>query len=165
MAKRKKHHTTKRRAPRRRIGAMSGSAKNDLEEVLGLILASVGGTVIQRMVPATVSPKIVAAGQLAAGYYFHKSPHPVMRGVGWGLLGTGAISLTHDLGIIHGLDDLVSGIMGGGEYMEMPQRVKGFSNDSYMSGAISNSGRIGDMEEPSRDYMEPIGSYRMGSIG
>jgi len=94
MAKRKKHHTTKRRAPRRRIGAMSGSAKNDLEEVLGLILASVGGTVIQRMVPATVSPKIVAAGQLAAGYYFHKSPHPVMRGVGWGLLGMISVSST-----------------------------------------------------------------------
>lgn len=165
MAKRKKaHHTTKRRT-RRRMGAVPG--KNDLEEVLGLVLASVGGTIIQRMIPATVSPKIVALGQMGIGWYMKGKPSPLMRGVGYGLLGTGAISMTHDLGIIHGVEDLVSGVFngGGGQYLQLPvRRIEGLGNDNRVNG-LGNDSRVNGADEPQMmenrsgmpDYFAPIG--------
>lgn len=150
MAKKKKHHTTKRRSPRRRMGATHGAFGNDIMEVVGLVAASVGGTVIQRQM-TSLNPKIVSAGEIAVGFYLkNHGTSPFMRGLGWGLLSTGSIGLTHEVGLIHGMEDLVSGMWNGGMIegtaTEHELGQGGIRNNQYVSG-IRNNQHIGDMAE------------------
>lgn len=148
MAKAKKKAAPKKRgAPRRRMGAVPGHIKDDAMEVAGLIAASVGGTILQRQLTG-MNPKLVSGAQAAVGYMFHRNAHPFMRGVGWGLLGTGAIGLTHEVGLIHGLEDLVSGLYSGSEIM-LPaggDGQGGFDNRAYVSG-LDNRSYVGDMND------------------
>lgn len=158
MAKKKKHYTTKRHAPRRRrVGAASHHGlMNDAMEVGGLVAGSLLATMVQRHA-TSMNPKLISAGEIAVGYYLKThSTHPAMRGLGWGMLGAGAIGLTHEVGLIHGLDDMVSGLYSGGmtESINMPA---GLNNSSYVNG-ISNSNRIaGDALNMDRDNVPPIG--------
>ena len=146
MAKRKKHHTTKRRSPRRRMGA--GPMGSDIMEVVGLIAASVGGTVLQRQL-TTVSPKLVGAGEIAVGFYLKNHGNsPFMRGLGWGLLSTGSIGLTHDLGIIHGMEDLVSGIWNGGMSETEHELGQGGIRNNQHVGGMRNNQHVGAAEQP-----------------
>lgn len=157
MAKRKKG--TKHHTGRRRMGAVPGRFQNTLMEVAGLIAASVGGTVMQRQLTA-VNPKVVSAGQLVAGYMIHDNKHPFLRGAGYGLLGTGAIGLTHELGMIHGLEDLVSGLYGGEDYISLPAGQSGIANQQYVAG-IDNRQHLSGMEEEEdgirSDYWRGVG--------
>jgi len=135
----KKHHTTKRthRTPRR-MGAMPGEITNDLMQVAGILTVAVGANMIKKQLNA-VNPKIISAAELVAGFMLKRTAHTgFMQGLSWGLIGDGAITLTQQSGIIRGLDDLVSGISDGGEYMQgirNDQYIAGLRNDEYM-GAI-----------------------------
>lgn len=156
MAKKKKK-TTRRTHRRRRMGAVASHGLGaDVMEVAGLVAGSVVGTIAQRQF-ASVNPKIISAGQLAVGFYLkNHSTHPFMRGVGWGTLGAGAIGLTHEFGVIHGLEDMVSDLWSGGEYYEqIPAGNGGFANSMHVAG-FANSHRVaGDMNDDTN--IPPLG--------
>jgi hypothetical protein len=132
----KKHHTTKRthRSPRR-MGAAPGELNRDVMQVAGILAAAVGGGMIKRQLTA-VNPKIISAAELVAGFMLKRTASSgFMEGLSWGLIGDGAITLTHETGIIRGLDDLVSGISDNGEYMmgiRNDQLIGGVRNDQYI---------------------------------
>lgn len=129
------------------MGATHSNLSNDLMEVLGLVAASVGGTVIQRQL-TSLNPKIISAGEIAVGFYLkNHGDSAFTRGLGWGLLSTGSIGLTHEVGLIHGMEDLVSGMFhggGGGHYQEL-QDMSGIRNNQYVGG-IRNDQYVGNME-------------------
>ena len=143
MRKHRKHHTTKRRVSgtrRHKMGA-AGDFTTDAMQVGGILVAAIGGTMIARSF-AAVNPKIVSAAEMIGGFMIKRSAvSPFMEGLGWGLIGAGAVSLSHEFGIISGLDDLVSG-MGGNDMIE------GIRNDQFISG-VRNDAYIGapDTEE------------------
>jgi hypothetical protein len=145
MAKRrKKHHAPRWR--RRMSGISAHGIQGDLMEAAGVVLGSVAGTVIQRQF-TSMNPKVVSGVQLVAGIMLKRhAKSPIMSGAGWGLMGAGAIGLTHEVGLIHGVEDFVSG------YLQSEHEMQGISNESYMGG-ISNEDHVGDIEEDWVDQM------------
>ena len=75
---------------------------------------------------------------MAGGYFLKSSNQPIVRGMGWGLVGTGAIGLTHQLGVINGIEDMVSGMYQDGYQID---NMQGIANERYVAG-ISNDSRV-----------------------
>lgn len=179
MAKRKKaHHKPTRRRSRRMSGIGTGKLGEGLMEAVGLVAGSIVATVMQRQL-TSINPKIVSGGQLLGAIMLR--PHaktPLMQGVAYGIMSAGAIGITHELGVIHGIDDLVSGCTGGGGSYELDpgdprdmrrrmhsghhhyghHHMNGFSNSDRISG-FGNSERISMIEEEMEadERMRPIG--------
>lgn len=139
MAKRKAKKTATTKRQYRRVGAIKKPGLDDAMEAVGLVLSSIGGTIIQRQF-TSINPKIVSVMQLAGGYFLKSSNQPLIRGMGWGLVGTGAIGLTHQLGVINGIEDMVSGMYQDGYQLEAGD-MQGIRNESYVAG-IANESRI-----------------------
>ena len=144
MAKRKHKPAKRRTHHRRRIGAVShGSLMGTAETLLGLVGGSMVATVMQRQF-TSVNPKIISAGQIVAGIFLTRKPSPIVQGIGWGVAGAGAIGLSHEVGLIHGVEDMVSGMLQGdynanlnapeGETMYRGNMMNGMDNDTYLSG-------------------------------
>jgi hypothetical protein len=142
MATKKKKSSTKRRGSRR-VGAINKPGMNDVMETIGLVGASIAGPVLQRMLTNT-NPKLVSLGQLGLGFFLKGSNTPLMRGFGYGMLSSGAIGLTAQLGVIRGVEDMVSGLNTDGMYLSGAEDemhgldnshfVAGLGNESYVSG-------------------------------
>jgi len=145
MAKRK-HKSAKRRTHhRRRIGAVShGSLMHTAETLGGLVVGSMVSTIVQRQF-TSVNPKIISLAQIGLGLYMTRKPSPIMAGVGWGMAGAGAIGLSHEVGLIHGVEDMMSGMLQGdfnsnsnapgGEVMYRGgNMMNGMDNETTLSG-------------------------------
>lgn len=152
MAKKKaKRHTPKRRTGVRRMGAVH-SDHGTVMELVGLVVASVAGTVAQKQL-SSMNPKIVSGIELAGGVYLKRHGNsPFMQGLAYGLMGTGIIGLTHEFGLIRGLDDLVSGINDDG--------MNGFENQRYVAG-IRNDQHIAAVET---EDMPPMKQRSMAEL-
>jgi hypothetical protein len=144
MARRKKTHRKTHR--RRRIGSAGGGIGNDAMQAVGLVAGSVAATVMQRTL-SSMDSKIVSGGQIVAGFLLKKhGKSPFMEGMGWGVMGAGAIGLTHEVGLIHGINDMVSGLMNPGmdeyEYNPYAEReMRGLGNGQRVAG-MNNGARI-----------------------
>ncbi len=137
MAKRKK--TTKHRPHRRRrMSGVGAGLGHDAMEAVGLVAGSVLATVAQRQL-TTMSPKLVAGAEVIAGIMLKRHANsPFMSGVGWGVMGAGAIGIAHDFHVIAGVEDFVNGISGGGTY---ETDMRGLGNESYVAG-LHNSAYV-----------------------
>lgn len=183
MAKRKKaHHKPTRRRSRRMSGLGSQGLSEGLMEAAGLVVGSIVATVMQRQLTA-VNPKLVSGGQLVGAILMRQhAKTPLMQGVVYGIMSAGSIGLVHEVGIIHGIDNLVSGCGNGGGYerdldpgdprddrrhgMHSGQHhmhqghhyMHGISNDDRISG-FGNNHRISMIEEDmeAEERMRPIG--------
>jgi hypothetical protein len=160
MAKKKKR-TTHHRPRSRRMGGVTHGINNEIMEALGLVGAAVLGPALQKSL-TSIPMKVVSGVQALVGWKMKNSPHPLMRGAGWGFFGTGVIGLTHEFGVIHGVEDFINGIMDNGEHFEeIPNphsSMYGISNSSTMSGISNGSTMSGNsgMEyhmDPLRDMM------------
>jgi hypothetical protein len=142
--KRKKYHTTRRR--HRRVSGIGHGLNNDLMEAAGLVAAAVIGPALQKSI--TMIPlKLVSGAEAAVGWKMKSSAHPFWRGAGWGFFGTGIIGLTHEMGLIRGVEDFVSGMMDEGQgYIEDPQYMHGISNNNTMSGMSNGNTMSGNPE-------------------
>jgi hypothetical protein len=163
MAHRKKSKS-KKHSRRRRIGATGGRLQGDAMQVVGVVAGSVAATVMQRSL-SSLDPKVVSAGQLVGGFLIkNNAKTPLMEGIGWGVLGAGAIGLTHEVGLIKGIDDMVAGMMNPGMedyYEDMGNyggyNMRGINNSSRVAG-ISNGARIaGDADDSSTYNIPPMG--------
>lgn len=140
MAKRKKSKKAPVRRRRRMSGIGSGLGHEAMEAV-GLVAANIGGVIMQRQL-TSVNPKIVSGAQIIVGYLIKKhAKSPLMSGVGWGMMSAGSVGLVHEVGIIHGVEDFVSGLYGGGSSYEVDMPMRGLTNSSVMSG-LNNSSTV-----------------------
>lgn len=97
---RKKHH--KRKSSRRH--RVSGV---DFTNVLGVVAGAVAAGALNKVIPDTIDPKIVAGGKVALGVFlpnFVKSGKlkNVMAGVGSGMVAVGAVDLLKEFGVLSG---------------------------------------------------------------
>ena len=165
MASRKRKHKHQRRSHRGgRIGAVgSRDLEGKVVALAGVVIGSSVAAVMQRNL-TSVNPKLLAVGQMIGGMWATGKVSPLIQGIGWGVAGAGALNLTHEVGLIHGLDDLVSGtyqaLPAGGGYMIAP--MSGISNDSRMSGidnfaTMSGKGNNDEDDDDEQDYFRPQG--------
>jgi hypothetical protein len=149
MAKRRKKQHTSRRRSRRRMSGITAGFGSDVMEIIGLVAGSVAATVAQRQL-TSVNAKLISAGEIVGGHMLKKhGKSPFMVGVGFGLMSAGAIGLTHELGVIHGVEDFVSGMYGG--EMTSQHELSGFRNNQFIGEAgmagLANEAHVGDMDE------------------
>ena len=155
MAKRNHKPANRRTHHRRRIGAVShGSMMHTAETLGGLVIGSMVSTIVQRQF-TSVNPKIISVAQIGLGLFMTRKPSPIMQGVGWGMAGAGAIGLSHEVGLIHGVEDMMSGMLQGdynanlnapeGQVMYNGNMMNGMTNDTTLSG-MDNGDTLSGMQ-------------------
>ena len=142
MAKAKKSKTKKTSHRGRRVSGVLGANKNDAMEAVGLVAGSMIAAVAQRQM-TSINPKIVAGAQIIGGIMIkNHAKSPLMKGIGYGLLSTGSLAIVHEVGIIKGVEDFVSG-MTDGDVGYIDESQAGISNDYYSTvNGISNEGSL-----------------------
>jgi hypothetical protein len=169
MAKKKKSHHSKP-VRHHRKARMSGIGNFHLMDTLqtgaGLVVGTMVGTMAQKYF-TSVNSKIVSGVSLAVGIMNTHRPNKIVSGAAWGLAASGAIGLAHETGILHGVDEMVSGMMLGdgqsnGSYGEIEYKGDGMSgmyNDTVLSG-MANGTTLGDSPAPVADqYYAPTMGY------
>ncbi len=155
----KRHHKGK-------MGAIdSAMLTHETMVLLGLTVGQIGASVIQKNIP-NMNPKIVGLVDIVGGITLKNMfPGSFMNGFGYGLAGTGVMSIAHDSGFIHGVEEVVQDLMKHGYGKENvtiihppdtrgaiikmsgnQEAIYGLSNADLMSG-ISNADMISNMGE------------------
>lgn len=107
MAKRKKHHSRKRRSHRR--GAMGFVKGIDTTNILGIVGGAVVAGYLNKLIPATINDKLVAGGKIAVGVLLPKvvKTNPkLMDGIGAGMIAVGSVDLLKSFGVLSGDFDI-----------------------------------------------------------
>ena len=151
-----------------RIGAVKEGGIMDMGmKLAGVVVGSAGFTAIQHNL-TTVNNKVVgligAIGGMMIVDHAQKSGHGLIEGIGWGISGGGAIAFSHDIGLIHGIEDGINGLSRNHEMdagYEMRglydgTMVSGISNSSHVGG-INNGSHVGGDFDMAQDVM-PIGA-------
>lgn len=108
MAKRRHH---KRKHTRRRRHSMSGVG-GDMTNVLAMVAGAIAGRMVQNKFGGS-NPKIVAAGQIAAGILLPRFvKNKFVAGIGTGMVVNGGVTLANQLGVV----SAVSGMVGASDY-------------------------------------------------
>lgn len=103
---RRKHRRTRRR---RRVGASSGM-KGALMNVAGIAAGVFAGRLVTTKLATTLSPKISALVLIAAGVYLPKFVKSDLgKGLGDGLIATGALAGLQSFGVVSGIGALPPG--------------------------------------------------------
>jgi hypothetical protein len=98
--KTKKHHT-KRRSHRSGMGAI------DFTNILGVVAGAVAAGYLDKLVPDSVNPKIVAGGKVALGvalpmFVKSGSMKNILAGAGAGMIAVGSVGLLKEFGVLSG---------------------------------------------------------------
>lgn len=107
MAKRKKHHSRKRRSHRH--GSMGFVKGIDTTNILGIVGGAVVAGYLNKLIPATVNDKLVAGGKIAVGVLLPKvvKTNPkLMDGIGAGMIAVGSVDLLKSFGVLSGDFDI-----------------------------------------------------------
>jgi hypothetical protein len=107
MARRK---SRKKSSGKRRVG---GPGKDFVMEMAGLSAFVLFGGKITALIPATISPTIVGAGEIGVGFLAAKKvKNPFLRGAAMGLAATGVLTIGKSMGLVSG----APGAMGNFQY-------------------------------------------------
>lgn len=100
MARKRKSHKGHRRG--RRVGALGGDTT---KIAAGAAVGALGGRFLSQMsIGTTITPTIKSLVLLAGGFFLiSKAKTPLMKGVGAGLVGAGAIGEGQAFGLITGI--------------------------------------------------------------
>lgn len=154
MARRRKTRRT-RTTRRRRVSGFGGS---DLQIALGVAFGAVGGAFVNSQVAKMtkpIDPKIVAGAEVVGGAFLAmKAKSPLLKGVGYGLVGTGANTAAKSFGMISGFRALapINGI----------RRVAGIADRAFigkptrMSGANAFPPVTGNKKFPSASVINGV---------
>ena len=135
------HH----RSHRGRVGAIPKiNVMDTLQAGLGLILGTMGATMVQKYV-TFLPQKVVSVLELGAGIMFTGSHNKIVQGAAWGVAGAGAMGLAHETGILRGVDEMVSGMFGESGGGEDHHYMAGMPNHTMLSG-MPNSMTLGTPE-------------------
>jgi hypothetical protein len=154
MAKRKR----KKISGVRRRQRMHGVGAVDFTNVLGVIAGAVAGSMLNKVVPSTVDPRLVSGGKLALGValpMFSKSGSTknILAGVGAGMVAVGSVELIKAVAptMLSGLgeDDFISVSLDGiGESVLAEDVLSG--DIDVINGDISV---VSGEDEDDEDYM------------
>lgn len=127
MSHKKRHHKVGATHHRRRrvSGVATGRVGTAAMMLLGGVAGGVAATAFQRVMP-NANPKMIGMVQVAAGMagaVFFKQP--LLKGVGFGVGTAGAVALSHQYGLLKGVEDMMGGIS---NY----QTLAGIPSDQYM---------------------------------
>jgi len=98
--KTKKHHT-------RRRSHKSGMGAIDFTNILGVVAGAVAAGYLDKLVPDSVNPKIVAGGKVALGvalpmFVKSGSMKNILAGAGAGMIAVGSVGLLKEFGVLSG---------------------------------------------------------------
>lgn len=135
MAKKRKSTKTKPKSRKRVSGMNLGkfSIGETLQKGGGLVLGIVGGMAMQRHM-TFIPQKAMGLLQLGAGIMVTHMKNPIISAAGWGLAGAGAGGLATQTGLIHGIDEMVSGVFGEDEMSGYEGYIEGMGNGTTLSG-------------------------------
>jgi hypothetical protein len=123
MAKRR----SKKKTSRRRRSSMSGVG-GDMTNVLAMVAGAIAGRMVQNKFGAT-NPKVVAAGQIAAGIFLPKFiKNKFVAGIGTGMVVNGGVTLASQFGVV----SAIAGIGADSDYSL--DYVSGSDNLSILAG-------------------------------
>lgn len=144
----KKKHNKKKGGGRRRVSGLpsKSSMSHTGQQLIGLVVGSVATKVVQNRLP-NLNAKLVDGILIGIGVIgIHKTKHPIIQGISWGMAGAGAVGLAKATRLISGVDDLMSGILDGGSDMSgsgqfFEREISGLSNADVVSGlgGLSNA--------------------------
>ena len=156
MAKRRSHK--KKHTRRRRHHSMSGVG-GDMTNVLAMVAGAVAGRLVQNKLQDKVNPKLVAAGQIAAGIFLPKFvKNKFVAGIGTGMIVNGGVTLASQFGVV----SAIAGVVGADEYSldyvsgtdnlsilagDDESGDMGYTDQGIMTGTDSLSVLAGDMED------------------
>lgn len=160
MTKKKVHHTKKKTA-HRKMGSTGHKANLETTgmEILGLVGASILGAAIERSA-TKINPKIVSVVEMGVGYWAHTSEHALLRGAGYGLMGSGAISFAHQVKVINGIEEVINGLSFSSDKIdgvEEEHDMHGLSNSKNMSGMNNSNHMSGYGYESDVDVFKSVG--------
>jgi hypothetical protein len=99
--KRKKHSKKRRRHRVSGIGRIGGM---DFSQELGTIIGAAGGGFLNKVIPASVNPKLSAALKIVAGAAVRRTvKNNIGNGIGLGLVAVGSVELLQQLGVLNGV--------------------------------------------------------------
>ena len=120
--------TSKKRSTRRRRGSMSGVGTG-MTNVLAMVAGAITGRLLQNKLQDKVNPKLVAAGQIAAGIFLPKLvKNKLMAGVGTGMIVNGGVTLANQFGVIAAVGNMT------GDYSV--DYISGTDNLSILAGGV-----------------------------
>ncbi len=90
----------RRRTPSRRKSGSLGGFSPDLMTPIGGLVGGIGGTALDKIIPASLDPKIVAGGKMALGVLASQMDNPLLKGLGAAMTGIGASELMAALGVL-----------------------------------------------------------------
>lgn len=152
----KKHHKKKSHTPRRRVSGVSHGSKAHLQTlgmgILGGVASTYVNTAIQKRM-TKIPANVLSLIQIGLGGAILWKPRPAfITGVGWGMLLPGTLGLGHNVGLLNGIEEMVSGMLDDGNEMNGPEddnfqyRLSGIDNEMNIAG-LSNASVIGMMPE------------------
>lgn len=153
MAKRR-HHKKKHTTRRRRHSAMSGVG-GDMTHVLAMVAGAIAGRMVQNKFGGT-NPKVVAAGQIAAGIFLPKFiKNKFVAGIGTGMVVNGGVTLANQFGVVSaiagiGASDYSLDYVAGTDNLSILAGGVGVTDQGIMTGDVDRlSVLAGDMEDMS----------------
>jgi hypothetical protein len=88
---------------------MGALGKIDTMSIIGVIGGAFLGKFVNKVIPDTMNPKLVAGGKMVLGLalpmVIKGKSHNLMQSVGNGILAVGSIELLTEFGVISGLDE------------------------------------------------------------
>jgi len=149
----KKGHHKKRHPRRRRHSAMSGVG-GDLTNVLAMVAGAIAGRMVQNKFGGT-NPKVVAAGQIAAGIFLPKIiKNKFVAGIGTGMVVNGGVTLANQFGVVSAIAgigaDYSLDYVSGTDNLSVLAGGVGVTDQGIMTGDVDRlSVLAGDMEDMS----------------
>lgn len=160
MAKRR-HHKKRHTSRRRRHSAMSGVG-GDMTHVLAMVAGAIAGRMVQNKFGGT-NPKVVAAGQIAAGIFLPKFiKNKFVAGIGTGMVVNGGVTLASQFGVVSAIAgigaDYSLDYVAGTDNLSILAGGVGVTDQGIMTGDVDRlSVLAGDMEDMSG--MDEDGDY------
>jgi hypothetical protein len=160
MAKRR-HHKKRHHTRRRRHSSMSGVG-GDLTNVLAMVAGAIAGRMVQNKFGGT-NPKVVAAGQIAAGIFLPKIvKNKFVAGIGTGMVVNGGVTLASQFGVVSAIAgigaDYSLDYVAGTDNLSILAGGVGVTDQGIMTGDVDRlSVLAGDMEDMSG--MDEDGDY------
>jgi hypothetical protein len=100
-----------------------------MTNVLAMVAGAIAGRLLQNKLQDKVNPKLLAAGQIAAGMFLPKiAKSKLMSGVGTGMIVNGGVTLANQFGVIAAVGNMT------GDYSV--DYISGTDNLSILAGGV-----------------------------
>lgn len=146
--RRRKHSRKHTRKHRRSMSGMGSG----MTSVLSMVAGAVIGKVVSTKLSDKVNSKILAGGQIAAGYFLPRLvKNKFVAGIGTGMIINGAVTGLQSFGVISAINGMVGADEISYEYDTVSgtdelQSIAGYTDEGTMTGGVSDLQTIAAMD-------------------